>query len=153
MEAQKLKSKLKLSVEDRDQYLLSKLDLSDLIENNFLSLKPEEKLSDLVQTISHSHRNTFPVLNEDGSLAGLIHLDNVRETIFQHELYDKVLVKELMTPPAATISPNDSLHSVLKKFDETNQWNLPIIEKGRYIGFLSKASILTRYRNELLKSV
>jgi CIC family chloride channel protein len=153
MEAQKLKSKLKLSVEDRDQYLLSKLDLSDLIENNFLSVKPEEKLSDLVQTISHSHRNTFPVLNEDGSLAGLIHLDNVRETIFQHELYDKVLVKELMTPPSATISPNDSLHSVLKKFDETNQWNLPIIEKGRYIGFLSKASILTRYRNELLKSV
>lgn len=153
MEGQKLSTKLKLSVEDRDKYLLSKLDLTDLIETNFLAVKPTDHLGDLVQTISHSHRNTFPVVNEDGSLAGLIHLDGVRETIFQHELYEKVLVKELMTPAAATISPNDNLHNVLKKFDETNQWNLPIVEKGKYIGFLSKASILTKYRNELLKTV
>lgn len=153
MEGQKLSTKLKLSVEDRDKYLLSKLDLSDLIETNFMAVKPDDHLRDLVQTISHSHRNTFPVLNDDGSLAGVIHLDAVRETIFQHDLYEKVFVKELMTPPAAIISPNDSLHSVLKKFDETNQWNLPVVEKGKYIGFLSKASILTKYRNELLKSV
>jgi CIC family chloride channel protein len=153
MEAQKLSTKLKLSVEDRDKYLLSKLDLSDLIETNFLSVKATDQLGDLVQTISHSHRNTFPVLNDDGSLAGLIHLDGVRETIFQHDLYEKILVKELMIPPSATISPHDNLHNVLKKFDETNQWNLPVVDKGRYIGFLSKASILTKYRNELLKSV
>lgn len=153
MEAQRLSSKLKLSIEDRDKYLLSKLDLSDLIETNFLSVKPEDQLGDLVQTISQSHRNTFPVLNENGSIAGLIHLDSVRETIFQHDLYNKVFVKELMTPPAATISPNDSLHSVLRKFEETNQWNLPVVEKGKYIGFLSKGSILTKYRTELLKTV
>jgi chloride channel protein, CIC family len=154
MEGQHLSSKLKLSVEDRDKYLLSKLDLTDLIETTFLSIKPDEKLADLVQTISRSRRNTFPVVNEDGTLAGIIHLDNVRETIFRHELYNKVMVKELMTPPESTISPNDSLHTVLKKFDETNQWNLPILDKGRrYMGFLSKASILTKYRNELVRSV
>lgn len=153
MEGQMLSSKMKVSVDDRDKYLLSKLDLSDLIETSFLTIRPDERLADLVQTISRSRRNTFPVVNNDGTLAGLIHLDNVRETIFRHELYDKVLVRELMTPPASTISPNDNLHTVLKKFDETNQWNLPIIDKGRYVGFLSKASILTKYRTELLRSV
>lgn len=153
MEGRKLSTKLKLSVEDRDKYLLSRLDLSDLIETNFLSVRPDDKLRDLIQTISQSRRNTFPVVNENGTLAGIIHLDNVRETIFRTELYDKVTVKELMTPPASTISPNDNLHIVLKKFDETNEWNLPITEKGRYLGFLSKSSILTKYRNELLRSV
>ena len=153
MEGQKLTGKLKLSIEDRDKYLLSKLDLSDLIETSFLPVRPTDHLRDLIQTISRSKRNTFPVVKDDGTLVGLIHLDNVRETIFNHELYDKVIVKELMHPPAATISPNDSLHRVLKKFDETNQWNLPIVEKGKYIGFLSKASILTKYRTELLKTV
>ena len=153
MEGQKLTGKLKLSIEDRDKYLLSKLDLSDLIETSFLPVRPTDHLRDLIQTISRSKRNTFPVVKDDGTLIGLIHLDNVRETIFNHELYDKVIVKELMHPPAATISPNDSLHRVLKKFDETNQWNLPIVEKGKYIGFLSKASILTKYRTELLKTV
>lgn len=153
MEGQKLSGKLKLSIEDRDKYLLSKLDLSDLIETTFLPVKPTDSLRDLVSTISRSRRNTFPVVSDDGTLTGLIHLDNVRETIFNHELYDKVIVKELMIPPAATISPRDNLHTVLKKFDETNQWNLPIVDKGRYIGFLSKSSILTKYRVELLRSV
>jgi CIC family chloride channel protein len=92
-------------------------------------------------------------VNEDGKLVGLIHLDNVRETIFNHELYDKVIVKELMHQPAATISPNDTLHKVLKKFDETKEWNLPIVDKGKYIGFLSKSSILTKYRTELVRSM
>ncbi|HEY4653277.1 MAG TPA: chloride channel protein [Cyclobacteriaceae bacterium] len=153
MEGQKLSSKLKVSVDDRDKYLLSKLDLTDLIEKSFLAVKPDDKLRDLVRSISLSKRNTFPVVNEDGTLAGIIHLDNVRDTIFRTELYDKVTVKELMTPPASTISPSDNLHTVLKKFDETNEWNLPMVEKGRYIGFLSKASILAKYRSELLRSV
>ncbi len=153
MEGQKLSAKLKLSVEDRDRYLLSRLDLSDLIEKNFLSVSPDDKLRDLIKAISQSRRNTFPVVNENGTLAGVIHLDSVRETIFRTDLYDNVTVRELMTPPAATISPQDNLHVVLKKFDETNEWNLPITEKGRYLGFVSKSSILTKYRNELLRSV
>src|SRR5690606_24951773 len=108
-------------------------------------------LRDLVQAISRSRRNTFPVVSEEGKLAGIVHLDDVRETIFRNELYDKVTVAELMTPPDATISPNDNLHEVLKKFDETNQWNLPMVDKGRYLGFLLKSSILTRYRSELVQ--
>lgn len=153
MEGRKLSSKLKLSIEDRDQYLLSKLDLTDLIETHFMMIKPTDLLRDLVSSISKSKRNTFPVVNEDGKLVGLIHLDHVRETIFNHELYDKVIVKELMHQPAATISPNDTLHKVLKKFDETKEWNLPIVDKGKYIGFLSKSSILTKYRTELVRSM
>lgn len=153
MEAQKLSDKLKLPVADRDKVLLSRLNLGDLVETNFLPVRPDATLRDLVQAISRSRRNTFPVVSEEGKLAGIVHLDDVRETIFRNELYDKVTVAELMTPPDATISPNDNLHEVLKKFDETNQWNLPMVDKGRYLGFLSKSSILTRYRSELLKSV
>lgn len=152
MEGQKLSDKLKLSVEDRDKYLLSKLELNDLVETNFLPIKSTDHLKDLIGAISRSRRNTFPVVNEEGMLEGIIHLDDVRETIFNHQLYDKVLIKELMNSPAATISPNDNLYSALKKFDETNQWNLPVVEKGKYKGFLSKSSILTKYRNELVRS-
>lgn len=152
MEGQKLSNKLKLSMEDRDKYLLSKLELNDLVETNFLPIKPDAQLKDLVEVISRSRRNTFPVVNDDGILEGVIHLDDVRATIFNHDLYDKVLVKELMNSPAAIISPNDNLHSALKKFDETNQWNLPVVERGVYKGFLSKSSILTKYRHELVRS-
>ena len=152
MEAKKLSNKLKTSVEDRDKHLLSRLDLTELIETNFSTIHPDASLQELVKVISNSKRNIFPVLT-NGDLTGLVFLDNVRNIIFKHDQYDKVFVKDLMTAPQAIIHPNESLHNILKKFDETNQWNLPVVDKHQYMGFVSKSSILAKYREELLKSV
>ncbi len=110
-------------------------------------------LQSLINAISHSRRNTFPVLNENLELVGLIHLDHVRATIFQTELYETVHVKDLMVAPSSVIAPQESLHDVLKKFDDAHQWNLPVIENNRYIGFVSKSSILAKYREELKQTL
>ncbi len=153
MEAKKLSEKLNHSVETRDHYLLGKLELNRLIETDFVSLKATDSLQVLVNAISQSHRNTFPVLGQSGELVGLVHLDHVRTTIFQTELYQSVFVKDLMTEPLAKISPDESLHDVLKKFDKSHQWNLPVVEESRYVGFVSKASILSKYREELVNTL
>lgn len=153
MDAQKLSAKLNLTVKNRDQFLLSKLDLTDLIENNFAVVNPEQPLKSLIKTIATSSRNLFPVIDDSGKLIGVVHLDNIRTVIFDPGSHDNVTVKDLMTKPAAIITPDESLHRVLQKFDDTRQWNLPVTDQGRYIGFLSKSSILSRYRNELLESV
>jgi CIC family chloride channel protein len=153
MEARKLADKLKHSIENRDQFLLSKLELHKLIETDFISLKSSDKLQALITAISKSHRNTFPVLDANECLVGLIYLDHVRATIFQAELYDSVLIKDLMVAPSSIIAPNESAHDVLRKFDEAHQWNLPVIEDNKYVGFVSKASILSKYREELMHTL
>lgn len=153
MDGKKLSSMLNLAVEDRDKFLLSKLDLSALIETNFSVIGIDEPVQSLIKVISSSNRNTFPVLNSERELIGIIHMDNIRSIIFSPEKYEKLSVRDLTTPPAATIRVNENLDTVLKKFDETNQWNLPVVDKGKYVGFVSKSSVLSRYRSELLKSV
>lgn len=152
MENKKLATKMNLSTESRDKYLLSKLDMEKMIETNFQAVKPDDTLRVLITAISKSKRNMFPVVTNDQELAGVILLDNIKEMIFNHELYDKVVIKEIMTHPLAIIHPEENLNSVIKKFEETGQWNLPVIENGRYLGFLSKSSILSEYRAELLRS-
>ena len=153
MEGKKLSHMLNLSMEDKDRFLLSKLDLTSLIETNFSVVKPEDTLQSMIQIISTSSRNTFPVVNEKNELLGLVHMDKIRNIIFNPEKYEKTTVKELMVKPAAVIKLNENLHTVLKKFDDTNQWNLPVVEDKQYLGFVSKSSILTKYRSEVLKSV
>lgn len=153
MDGKKLSAMLNLSVQDRDKFLLSKLDLSALIETNFSVIGIDEPVQSLIKVISSSNRNTFPVLNSDRELIGIIHMDNIRSIIFSPEKYEKLSVRDLTTPPAATISVDENLDTVLKKFDETSQWNLPVIDRGKYVGFVSKSSVLSRYRSELLKSV
>jgi len=153
IEGKKLSKMLNLTVENRDKFLLSKLDLSTLIETNFSVIKPDETLKELIKVISSSSRNTFPVVDDKDELIGIIHMDNIRSIIFNPEKHADAVVKGLMTKPAAVIKLNENLHSVLKKFDDTNQWNLPVVEDNKYIGFVSKSSVLTKYRSELLKSM
>ncbi|HYF70407.1 MAG TPA: chloride channel protein [Ohtaekwangia sp.] len=153
MDAKKLSRKLNLSVDNRDTFLLSKLDLAELIETNFSIVRPDDNLQKLIEVISKSKRNTFPVINEKRELVGLVHMDNIRSIIFSSEKPEDVSVNTLMDPPAAVIHVNENLHSVLEKFDETNLWNLPVVDKNQYLGFVSKSSVLTKYRAELLKTV
>ncbi len=153
MEAKKLSNKLKLSIDTKDKYLLSRLDFLEMVENDFQIIDADGTLRNLITAISKSKRNIFPVLNKASELVGLIHLDDVRNVIFNQDMYDKIMIKEIMTVPKVTLSFRDSLHSVLEKFDSTTLWSLPVTDNKKYAGFLSKSSILSKYRSELLKSI
>jgi CIC family chloride channel protein len=152
LEGRKLARLLNSTVETRDKLLLSRLNLSELIEKNFAVVSPEAKLSDLVKLISASPRNIFPVVDNGLKLIGLVHMDKVRRIMFETEKYESTYVKDLMDKPDAVVELHENLHEVFDKFDRTNQWNLPVVENGIYLGFLSKSSILTRYRKEITES-
>lgn len=152
MEGKKLSKLLNVNVDDKDKYLLSRLDLTELLETNFTTVKPDITLGMLVRVISFTKRNTFPVVNNQGELLGVVHMDNIRQMIFNDKLYTTVSVKDFMTD-AHAVDASDNLHNVLKKFDETRQWNLPVTKDKKYIGFLSKARILSEYRSELMKTI
>jgi chloride channel protein, CIC family len=152
LEGKKLSKKLNTTVENRDKFLLSRLDLNSLIETNFLTVSPELKLSGLVNRIASSNRNIFPVIDNDKKLLGLIFLDDIRNVIFDTSRYETTLVTDLMQRAVTVVEADESLHDAIMKFDKTGHWNLPVVDNGKYIGFLSKSSILTKYRNELLET-
>ena len=152
MEAKKLAKLLNANIDDRDQYLLSRLDLTQLIETNFMILKPQDNLDALRKAIAASSRNTFAVTTEAGELVGIIQLDDVRQIIFSTEPADSILVKNVMNIPAGQLSTTDNLQTALKKFDSTGLWNLPVVDGKKYIGFISKSSLLAKYRSELIRS-
>ena len=154
MDARILSARLRGSIETRDKFLLSKLDVSELIETNFLAVRPEHTLEELIRVIAQSNRNIFPVTDESEKLLGVVHLDKIRAVIFGAGDRKATTVRDLMTPAAAIIGEHENLHQVLTKFEDTKSWNLPVVnDEGCYVGFLSKSSILARYRNELMESM
>jgi CIC family chloride channel protein len=152
MEAKKLAGKLNVSVQNKDEFILNKLELGELIETNFAIVHPADTIPSLIKIISSSTRNIFPVVDDSNAFLGIVQMDDIRKVVFTPELHSNQTVREMMTAPAAIISINEPLHSVLKKFEDTHQWNLPVTDNGQYIGFVSKSSILSRYRNELVQS-
>lgn len=149
MDVKKLALSGKIFTNDKDQNILATISTSNLIETNFQAVSASLNLGGLVNVIAQSKRNIFPVLDSNNKLLGIIILDNIREIIFKTELYEKISVRDLMNPAPAVISANQSMESVMKIFDETGAWNLPVTDNGVYIGFVSKSSIFSSYRSQL----
>lgn len=133
----------------KDKSVLRLLKINSVIETDFISVRPEMSLKEMVDVISQSSRNLFPVLNERGELVGVVLLDDIRNIMFRPDLYRKMYVNKFMSMPPAKIEVGDTMESVMKTFDRTGAWNLPVVDQGRYIGFVSKSKIFNSYRKVL----
>lgn len=139
-----------LITHDKDKAVMILLDWTKELEKDILTVKPDGNLGDLVNHIARSNRNIFPVVDEYNILEGVVMLDDVRDKMFNPELYEKLSVRELMTVPSFYIDIGERGDAVLEAFERTGAWNLPVLDKGRYVGFISKSRIFSAYR-ELLK--
>lgn len=150
--AMRLAQKGELMTHHKDQSVLLLMSMENVIEKEFLAVSPEMDLGQLVNTIARSKRNLFPVLDGEKRLVGVVSLESIRNIMFRQELYHRFYVQKLMELPPARLSVNDPMDVVMKKFDETGAWNLPVEdEKGLYVGFVSKSKIFNSYRNVLLE--
>ena len=138
-----------LITHDKDHAVMVLMDWRREIEKDLVTVHPDDTLGHLVEAISRSHRNIFPVLGEEDTLLGVVMLDNVREIMFDRDLYDKVLVRDLMVSPPRFIYLTDTMETVLRKFNESGAWNLPVLDRDRYVGILSKSRIFSAYRRML----
>jgi chloride channel protein, CIC family len=136
---------------DKDKLVLSVINLNKIIETDLLKISPMATLRELVVLVRSSKRNIFPVVNDDGALVGIVTLDDIRQLMFDTELYDTMLIEEMMHSPPASVGSQENMQSVMHKFESTGAWNLPVIDNGLYVGFLSKSRIFNTYRNKLRK--
>lgn len=151
--AMELGRKGELITHDKDHAVLTLMDIRSVIERDFISIYPQMNLGEIVhQAVVKSKRNLFPVLDKDtNALEGIILLDDLRPVMFDQNLYEELKAKELMhSPPNIINLEEDKMTDVMKKFQDTGAWNLPVISHGRYYGFVSKSKLLTAYRRKLI---
>ena len=135
----------------KDKAVLTLLRLDSVIERDFTTVAPYDTLGQLVRSVSRSRRNLFPVVSDSGMFMGVVLLDDIRSVMFRSEQYESSTVQDFMTIAPAKVSLDEPMESVLKKFETSGAWNLPVVEKGIYIGFVSKSKILSAYREMLVQ--
>ena len=133
----------------KDKAVLTLMRIDSVIETDFKEVHPEMNLKEMVDVIAQSNRNLFPVTDSNGILIGVVLLDDIRNIMFRADLYPKMHVQKFMSTPPAKIELKDTMDIVMNKFDSTNAWNLPVVDNGKYIGFVSKSKIFNSYRRVL----
>ncbi len=142
----RLARKGELFTHEKDKAVLSLLKVDNVIERDFKCVTPDMNLKEVVDIIATSKRNLFPVVDNEGNFKGIVLLDDIRNIMFRPDLYKKMHVSRFMSTPPARIDISAPMEQVMKLFDDTHAWNLPVVEGDRYVGFVSKSKIFSSYR-------
>lgn len=133
---------------NKDETILNMMTSNHLIETNFITITPDKTLGDLVKVIASSSRNIFPVVAENGDFKGHILFDDVRKFMFDTTLYN-TSVEDIMVYPDYVIDVDESMESIVKKFEESHKYNIVIVDDGKYLGYISRANVFTAYQATL----
>ena len=146
----RIAKKGELLTHDSDQAVLTLLKTGDMVESDFSTVKIDATMRELVGVVAKSTRNIFPVVDSRNHFQGLVYLEDIRRDMFKTELYDTQHVYNYMKSAPVYVYVDEKMDSVMKKFETTGAWNLPVIEQDRtYVGFVSKSKIFSSYREQL----
>ncbi len=130
-----------------DKNVLMQMEIGDLIETDFYKIKPNYTLGELIKIVEKSSRNIFPVVNENNIFLGSVYMDMIRKIMFKPEIYDKIKVSELMKYPDITIDKNETVELIASKIQNSNKFNIVVLENKKYVGYISRANLFSRYRS------
>lgn len=145
----KLAEKGDLMTHNKDSVVLSLLDKQTLVERNFVTVRPQDTLRQLITAIGLSSRNIYPVTDEADRYLGVVFLDEVKPLIFRAELYDKITVADVMFRPNCTVDMSESMEVIAQKFLSVPDYNIVVVDGERYEGFLSRANVFSSYRQKV----
>ncbi len=146
----RIAKKGELLTHDSDQAVLTLLKTNDLVESDFHTVRIDATLGELVEVVSKSTRNIFPVVDSRNHFQGFVSLEDIRRDMFKKDLYQTQHVYNFMKSAPAYVYVNEKMDSVMVKFEQTGAWNLPVVEEDRtYVGFVSKSKIFSAYRDQL----
>ncbi|MGC4099904.1 chloride channel protein [Ferruginibacter sp.] len=152
METKKLAMEGQIFTQKKEKNILTSISLDDMLQDNYESIGIDKKLAQLVEMIKKSDKNIFAVTDRNDRFAGIIELNDIKQKLFHQDMFDKITVKSMMKKPAAVLMNDQDMHSVMEKFDVTQSWYLPVLNKERkFLGFISKGKLFNKYR-EILAS-
>lgn len=147
--SQRLARRGELLTHDKDRAILTLMSMDSVIERyeDEHKLTPEMTIGNVARRFSTSTYNVFPVVDDEERLIGVLYVDDIRHLLFRIELHQEFRVKTLMKPCVARLDINDSMDVVVRVFERTQAWTLPVVDRdGHFIGFIRKSRVFTVYR-------
>ena len=139
-----------LLTHDSDQAVLTLMHMENLIRDKYPRVQIDATLRELVALISESDAAVVAVIDSKGRFQGMVDVASARRVLFDTSKYDTWHVYNIMESAPDYIHAGEKMETVMRRFDRTGAWRLPVVDENRkYLGFISKSRLLTAYRKEL----
>ncbi len=134
--------------------VLKSLFVKDVMNSNVETMPEALPLGKMAQRISKSKFNSFPVLDDQNQLIGILSFNDYNEAIFDENLKDLVVAKDLASTDLVTISLDDNLWTALEKISSKDFAVLPVVSAqapNKLEGVVSRRDIIGAYNKAVLK--
>lgn len=110
-------------------------------------------LGQFAEFISHTRHTNFPLVNQNGELSGIISVQDFLGVVFEKDLMDLVVIKELATLDVITVTEDDDLDRAMRKIGHRNIEQLPVVDSEgsrRLVGIISRRDMVAAYNRALM---
>lgn len=132
---------------DKDKNILQSINLSKIIDTDVQTIKKEDTLESLIQKLTTSKQNLFPVVDENDIVEGIVNFDDIRNLVFNNFQAKYTTINEVMKPVTNLVDVNDDIDNIMCVFEKSNQTILPVCKNNKFYGLLHKNKILENYRS------
>lgn len=150
MDTKKLALEHQIFTHKKETNILTAINLDSILRDSYETITIDKKLYDLIEIIKRSDKNIFAVIDKKEKFIGIVELNDIKQQIFQPEQFNKITIKSITKRPPSVLFLDQDMHSVMEKFDITQSWYLPVLDKERkFLGFISKTKLFNKYREIL----
>ena len=153
MDVKPLAAKGDVFTSDKDKNILQSIDLYKLAHKKYKTLALDNTLESAVKIFSTTEQKIIPIVDEEKKLIGIIDFETAKSVIFNQYNVKFMSISEIIIQPEALVLLEDKVEKVMMQFETTNATILPVIQKGKYFGFISKMDILENYRQRLKEMI
>lgn len=150
METKQLAREGQIFTHQKEKNILTNISMQHMLQEKFDTISVDRSLRELVDLIKQSNKNIFAVIDNNQKFVGIIELNDVKQKLFQPEIFAHTSVKSLMKKPADILYEGENMVTVMEKFDNSHSWYLPVLNSDkRIVGFISKTKVFNKYREIL----
>lgn len=104
---------------------------------NVWFIDPDAPVLEAIQTMADRGIGALPVMR-DGKLLGIVsERDYARKVILKDRSSADTPVRDIMTSPVTTISPDEAVHNCMEIMTQQRIRHLPVVERGIVVGMIS----------------
>jgi CIC family chloride channel protein len=137
----------------KDINIMKSLLVKDAMTTQVETIPANMPLKNLVKFTLSSKHSSFPLVDDEGLLTGIVTFQDFKEVAFEEGLGDLVVAEELSPTEVITITENENLDSALRKIGLRNFEQIPVVDENNpreIIGILSRRDIFSAYNKALI---
>ena len=114
---------------------------ADIMTTNVITAKKNMVLTDIIALLLRWHISALPIVDDEDKMVGIVSEIDLVNLTFDGNAADTI-AEEVMVTDIVSFSPNTELADLVQSFSKRHLRRVPIIDKGKVVGIVSRRDIL-----------